>query len=229
MLKSLNKHLLITTVCLLITLVVFEVTNLDFLVQNQFYNFDTKQWIVDRNDYVLELIFYSGVKKILILFAISILILLIFFRQTLFVKEYKKGLLIVLLSGIFIPAVIGGLKNISNTPCPKNIEYFNGKYPNVKVFESYPETFKQECKIRCWPAGHASGGFALLSLFFLFKTHKNKVYALLLGIVLGWSMGIYKMSIGDHFLSHNIVTMLLAWIIILIISKTVFLDLKKLS
>ena len=64
MLKSLNKHLLITTVCLLITLVVFEVTNLDFLVQNQFYNFDTKQWIVDRNDYVLELIFYLSLINI---------------------------------------------------------------------------------------------------------------------------------------------------------------------
>lgn len=32
-------------------------------------------------------------------------------------------------------------------------------------------------------------------------------------------MGLYKMLIGDHFLSHTLVTMTLAWLIILILAK----------
>ena len=34
-------------------------------------------------------------------------------------------------------------------------------------------------------------------------------------------MGTYKMLLGDHFLSHTIITMLMAWLTILIIVKFV--------
>ncbi len=32
-------------------------------------------------------------------------------------------------------------------------------------------------------------------------------------------MGLYKMFVGDHFLSHTIITMVLSWLIILLIVK----------
>jgi len=34
-------------------------------------------------------------------------------------------------------------------------------------------------------------------------------------------MGIYKMLIGYHFLSHTIISMIIAWLIILIIKKLI--------
>ena len=97
-------------------------------------------------------------------------LLIIFFRKKTLIQEYKKGLIIVLLSAVFIPLIIGSLKAITNTPCPCNIVNFNGVYPDIKVFDSYPKDFIQESKIKCWPAGHASMGFSLMALFFLFKT-----------------------------------------------------------
>jgi len=216
-----NRHFIISITLLIATIFIFEVTSLDIVVQDLFFDFKTQQWLIDRNDRVLDFIFYSGIKKILILVAVSILIALIFFHKRTIVSTYKKGLLIVLLSAIFVPSVVGGLKAITNTPCPKNIEHYGGNYPDLKVFDNYPSNFKQKCKIRCWPAGHASGGFALLSLFFLFKQPKNRKNAIFLALVIGWSMGIYKMLIGDHFLSHTIITMLVAWSIILVIAKII--------
>jgi len=209
--------LFISILLLITTIIIFQITNLDIVVQDLFFDFKTQQWIIDRDDRVLDFIFYSGIKKLLILVAVAMLIALIFFRKKEIVNTYKKGLLIVLLSAIFIPSVVGGLKNVTNTPCPKNINHYGGSYPDLKVFDSYPSDFKQECSIRCWPAGHASGGFALMSLFFLFKQSSNRKKAILFALVIGWSMGIYKMLIGDHFLSHTIITMLLAWAIILTI------------
>jgi membrane-associated PAP2 superfamily phosphatase len=35
-------------------------------------------------------------------------------------------------------------------------------------------------------------------------------------------MGGYKMIIGDHFLSHTVITMIFAWLIILIIVRGVY-------
>ncbi len=75
-------------------------------------------------------------------------------------------------------------------------------------------------KFKCYPAGHASGGFALMSLFFLFKEQKNRFIALGIAVAIGWSMGVYKMLIGDHYMSHTVITMMLSWVSVLIIRKT---------
>lgn len=218
---------MITTIILAISMVLFEVSNIDIMIQDWFYNFNLNQWIVDRDNQILKFIFYDGIKKALIIFAVTVLMMLIFGKKNKLVQDYKTGLLIIVFSAIFVPTVIGGLKAITNTPCPKNINHFNGCYPYVKVFDPYPSTFHQKEKVECFPAGHASGGFALLSLFFLFKSKKNRLIALLFAIITGWSMGIYKMLIGDHFFSHTFITMILAWLIILIITKLVTYPLLK--
>ena len=220
MLKNLNKHILITAILLISVIAIFQFTDLDIFIQSFFYNFDTKNWLIDKDEPILKFFFYDGIKNLLILFAVNILIFLIFLRKKELIQEYKKGLIIVLLSAIFVPVIIGSLKAISNTPCPCNIVNFNGTYPETKVFDSYPKGFIQTSKAKCWPAGHASGGFALMALFFLFKTPKNQKRALVVALVIAWSMGLYKMLLGDHFLSHTIITMIMAWLIILITVKS---------
>ena len=216
-----KKQFIVTFVLFVLTILFFEYTNVDIRIENIFYNFSTHTWLIDRNEKILKFIFYDGIKKLLIIVAVLMLFSLIVFRRNKIVNEYKKGLIVVILSAIFVPVVIGGLKAVTNTPCPKNTVIYGGIYPEVKVLESYPKNFHQKGKIKCWPAGHASGGFALLSLFFLFKSPRNKKRAVILSMVVGWSMGLYKMMIGDHYLSHTLVTMFLAWIIILIIARIV--------
>ena len=63
--------------------------------------------------------------------------------------------------------------------------------------------------------------------FFYLKRKKNKYLALGIAMVIGWSMGIYKMLIGDHFLSHTIITMIIAWLIILLIKDLLDLIERK--
>lgn len=219
---TINKQIVLTLFILVLSIVFFALTTIDTLIQDTMFNDETHQWILDNQLQPYKFIFYDGIKKLLILFALSFLIALIFFRDKAIIKEYKKGMIIVILSAIIIPLVVGSLKKYTNMPCPKNEIHYGGIYPSTKVWESYPENFTQLDTIRCWPAGHASGGFALLSLFFLFKSKKNKTIALINALVIGWSMGIYKMLIGDHFLGHTLITMILAWFIVLLISKTVY-------
>ena len=216
---NLNKQIIITATILIAVIALFQFSHLDIFVQSFFYNFDSKSWLIDKDEPILKFFLYDGMKIFLILIAVAILFSLIFLRKKKIIQEYKKGLIIVLLSAIFIPLMIGSLKAISNTPCPCNIVNFNGIYPDIKVFDSYPKDFVQPSKAKCWPAGHASGGFALMALFFLFKTPINQKKALIGALIVGWSMGTYKMLLGDHFLSHTIITMLLAWLIILLIVK----------
>ena len=221
---SINKQIIFTFFVLFFCILFFGLTNIDYLIQDNLYDHITNTWILNRDLQPYKFIFYDGIKKVLILFALLFILALIFFKKHTIVKQYKKSILIVILSAIFIPIITGGLKKLTNMPCPKNEIHYNGKMLKTAVWESYTKPYNNMDKIACWPAGHASGGFALLSLFFLFKKKKNKLIALSTALFIGWSMGIYKMLIGDHFFSHTLITMILAWFIILIIKKIVYLN-----
>lgn len=223
-----TKQMALTTLALIATVFLFSWFDIDLWLQDHFYNTELKQWILDRNQKTARLIFYDGIKRVYILFALGLAVALVCFRKHARIRAYRQGLVIVLLSSLAVPLAVAGLKSITNTPCPRNIAHYNGDYPYVTLLKSYPATFKKTENMRCFPAAHASGGFALLSLFFLFKSRKNRTIALAAAMTLGWSTGIYKMLIGDHFLSHTMVTMMLAWLIILSIagiihSKKLFL------
>lgn len=70
-----------------------------------------------------------------------------------------------LLSIIFVPALIAGAKYVTNVYCPYQLNIYNGLYPFVRILESYPADFIQPKPGRCFPAGHATAGFAFMALF----------------------------------------------------------------
>jgi len=221
---TLNRQIIVAALVLLVTIIFFGLTDVDLYVQDLFYNFTTHKWVLDSHLEPYRFIFYDGIKKLLIVVAVLFLITLTFFYKKKLVQNYKQGIVIVILSAIFIPLIVGGLKKETNMPCPYTEQHYGGIYPRIAVWQSYSEEFKlqHQKKSKCWPAGHASGGFALLSLFFLFKKRKNKIIGLTIGLITGWSMGLYKMLVGDHFFSHTVITMILAWLIILLIAKFVY-------
>ncbi len=221
------KQLWVTAVVLVAAVLFFGLSGVDVWVQRHFYNPATHQWIVDTNNEVLKFIFYDGIKRLLIIVAVLFLLVLIIGWKREWMRLYRRGLVIVVLSSIFVPLVVGSLKDISNMPCPKSLDIFGGTYPHTCVWEPYNAKDCHLEKQKCWPAGHASGGFALLSLIFLFHRRKNKIAAACTAMTIGWSMGSYKMLIGDHFLSHTVITMILAWLVILLIAKGLDWVIKK--
>lgn len=214
-----TRNIVITAVVLMLAVLFFGLSGTDIWVQSHFYNPITHRWIVDDQNTILSFIFYDGIKRLLIMIAVILLVITIVIWKRPFFASYKRGMVIVLLSSILIPIVVGSLKALTNMPCPKHIETFGGTYPHTCVWEQYNQ---QEChleKQKCWPAGHASGGFALLSLIFLMHRRRNKMIAGSMAMMIGWSMGSYKMLIGDHFLSHTVITMIVAWLLILMIAR----------
>ena len=140
------------------------------------------------------MIFYDGVRALFIIFTLGLLIVLLFFRRYPLIDNNKNALLVVLLSCVLVPLFIGYLKSVTNIPCPTDLEHYGGSYPYVTMLSDYPSTFQQSGSIKCYPAGHASGGFALMSLFFLFSNGRKKKIALVSAILFGWTIGNYKME-----------------------------------
>jgi membrane-associated PAP2 superfamily phosphatase len=183
-------------------------------VQSLFFDAPSQEWLWNRDEPFGRLFLYKGIKGLLIAFGLVLIATLFITRKSAAVKPYRSGLRILILSLILVPASVSGLKAVSNVACPRDLFEFGGNIPYAGFFRAAPTSKVPIGQQRCFPAGHASGGFALLALPFLFGSARNRKVALCGAMAVGWTMGGYKMLIGDHFLSHTITTMLLAWLII---------------
>jgi membrane-associated PAP2 superfamily phosphatase len=214
-----KKTLWASLLALLIVLAIFELTNADLYIQDHLYLTAEKMWILKDPQNFYRKIFYTGIKIPIYFIGVGALIATLISWKKNILPEYRKGLLVVTLSLIILPlsvAVVG--KNISNVQCPYDLNVYSGKIPYVKLFDSYPiNPNALDGKFprgHCFPAGHASGGFALLSLICLFKRRRNKILAFFIAMSAGWIMGVYQMLRGAHFLSHQLTTFILAVILI---------------
>jgi len=205
-----------TVMTLIMTVIVFEFLPIDAEVQSWLFNSGSQTWMINRNDQVLDLVFYSGIKTLFVVSILFLLFSLIFLRRFNWVKNNTKALTIVVLSSFIVPLTVGVLKDATNMPCPNQLIAYGGDYEHIGLFEQLTEQ-QQRPATKCYPAGHASGGFSLLALLFLVTISRSKKIVLTLVMVVGWSTAGYKMAIGDHFLGHSVVTMVLAWLIILLI------------
>ncbi len=200
------------------TLALFHWTSADLWVQSFFFNATTGHWVWSKQEPISHFLLYDGPRLLLGLIGVAALVLFAAQKWVSWARHYRRGLLIVALSVALVPTTTALLKEATNVACPRKLEEFGGKLPHVDVFEIYPEGTRPESRQRCFPASHASAGYSLLSLVFLFRRKRSKVLAGITALAAGSAMAIYKMSIGDHFLSHTIVSLEIAILIIALIS-----------
>ncbi len=199
---------------LIVCLFWFELTPFDMFLQQLLFDSNAQQWVWSRTEPVTRLLVYDGPRACLVVLGAGLVIGLIVARFSPALSPYTRQIRIVLLSLALLPGSVGLLKNVTNVACPRNLVQFGGEIEYVGILGAYSPRENPVPKQRCFPAGHASGGFALLSISLLFKSRRNRRQALFATLALGWTMGIYKMLIGDHFISHTVTTMLLAWLIV---------------
>ncbi|MGZ3808049.1 MAG: phosphatase PAP2 family protein [Bacteriovorax sp.] len=199
----------------------FEFTDTDVRLQEHLYVPLARDWIINVKDlnHIYYFFFYTAIKIPIYLIGLGALIATIISWKKNKWREYRKGLIVATLTLIILPtsiALVG--KKAINVQCPSDLSRYNGTVPYVKLFEPYPKNPNSPNgkwpEGHCWPAGHASGGFALLSLVCLFKSRRNKILAFIFAMSMGWIMGVYQMLRGAHFLSHHLTTMFLAFILI---------------
>jgi membrane-associated PAP2 superfamily phosphatase len=214
-----RRHVVGTLLLLVVTLVVFESSNIDLRLQDYFYRGAPHDWLVNAKEPIGRLVCYSGIKVLLVGLGISLGVGYVGSFRIAGLRDYRNRFLLMILALAIVPSVVGALKSISNVYYPDQLERYGGNKPYVKVLSRYPPGYVQTQRGHGYPAGHASGGFALMMLYFVFRSRRARLLGFSAGLVVGWVMGVYQMAKGAHFLSHTVVTMLLAWLIILIIYR----------
>ena len=123
---SFQKQIILSIALLLGAICLFEFTSLDLALQDHFYIRDSHQWIVDKRDPVLRLIFYTGIKSLIIAFgALCFFCWLLSFKVRKLAK-YRSFCVLICLALIIVPATISILKNLSNVYTPDKIVRYGG-------------------------------------------------------------------------------------------------------
>jgi membrane-associated PAP2 superfamily phosphatase len=77
----------------------------------------------------------------------------------------------------------------------------------------------------CFPAGHASGGYAWLAFYFLgvYKQSAWRWVGLGFALSIGLIFGVSQQLRGAHFITHDLWTLGICWFFSLLIFKLIFL------
>jgi len=197
-------------------LVCFEITPVDLALQDVFFNFSTGEWWIDQHEPVGRALFYTGPKVVIILIFLGVIAVICAPSRWLNGHAMRRrDAIIAAVTLATIPVLAGNGKGWTNVFCPSQIRRYGGDVPYVRVFETYPANDRPARRGHCFPAGHCSGGFALIGLAWLRRSRRWQRNWFIATLVAGWTMGLYQMFKGAHFLSHTVATMLLAWIVVI--------------
>ena len=106
--------------------------------------------------------------------------------------------------------VVSGIKTWSNTSCPWDLQQFGGV---ANYISHWALGVKDGGNGGCFPAGHASAGFAFIGGFFAFRhSVPNSAWRWFAGAMLvGLILGIAQQVRGAHYMSHTFWTAWLCW------------------
>lgn len=122
----------------------------------------------------------------------------------------RRRALYLLFSLVTVVLVCTQLRACTGQTVPQALKPWNpAGLEHLLLFQPKPPGYPSDA----FPAGHASGGFALLSLAWAWTGAWAVRLGLALGLGVGGFMGLYQIARGEHFLSHTLATGLIAWLL----------------
>jgi membrane-associated PAP2 superfamily phosphatase len=196
-----------------LAIIVLQYSGADTWLASQIYELNQGwNW---RDSWLLENVLHKTGRKLVGLWLIGLLLAtLISFIFNLFSRAKRLALLYAFCASLLSILLISGIKQITMLPCPWDVEGFGGTQAYLYLHQIVSS---REAGPQCFPAGHASGGYALFSMYFCLKLWRNEqskplsLYWLLPALVVGGLFGIAQQLRGAHFISHDVTTALLCW------------------
>lgn len=111
--------------------------------------------------------------------------------------------------------VVSGLKSFSPTSCPWDLAAFGRTAQHLSHWAFTSDGGSG----RCFPAGHASAGFAFIGGYFAFRRRAPALACgwLMGSMLAGLLLGLSQQVRGAHFMSHTLWTGWLCWLTALLV------------
>ncbi|WP_078059816.1 phosphatase PAP2 family protein [Xanthomonas massiliensis] len=126
-------------------------------------------------------------------------------------RPWRRALGYAVAAVVLSTLAVSVLKHLTGMDCPWDLQRYGGTRPLLGLFQARPAGLPPPTE--CFPAGHASAGYAWMSLYFaaLLARPRWRWAGLAAGIGLGLLFGFSQQLRGAHFLSHDVATALVCW------------------
>lgn len=137
-------------------------------------------------------------------------------------RKYRRHAGYIALSMVIASVTVGLLKHWTNIDCPWDLRDFGGTRPYLGLFDPRPASLPRG---QCFPGAHSGSGFALFSLYFAAAGSNTlrRWLGLAAGATVGGLFAFAQEARGAHFLSHDLTSAAIAWMICASLYYWVFL------
>ncbi|HEY0893872.1 MAG TPA: phosphatase PAP2 family protein [Cellvibrio sp.] len=205
---SLRTHCFMPITGLCVASILIAIGNVDRHLADYFYSIQGNSWAW-KESWLAEDFFHKGGRSLSILLALLLLVLVIASRFSFWLSPHKKPLLYLFVATAGSSLLISLLKSSLAVSCPWEFDRYGGDLPYANVFDQLVLRNGEGC----FPAGHASAGYAWISAYFLGVHYQSRWrwLGLAIPLLVGMVLGVVQQIRGAHFLSHDLWSLAICW------------------
>lgn len=196
--------------CFVPLAMLFALTDLDLTIAHAlFFDASRSAWI-GAHHWWIEQFLHDGGRWAIRIVVFAALVMWVVSGVTGRWREMRRAVAYFVIATVLAIAVVGLLKVVTNVDCPWDLTPFGGRFPFVALFGDRPDALRAA---RCFPAAHASSGYALVALYFAARERSRTLAraGLAFGIFCGAAFGLAQQARGAHFMSHDLWSALIVW------------------
>lgn len=212
---SVRNSLILLSLFLLIN----HLTGLDRQVAGFYFWLEGSAWSLQKN-YLLQQLIHNTGRNISVLIAISLLLVILLSFIVRRLMPYRKTLTYVFTAVVLSSTLVGFLKHSLLVSCPWEFTEFGGKLSYLPLLDQLIQRNGEGC----FPAGHATAGYAWVAVYWALYHHAHRftAWGFYLPLVVGTIFGFAQELRGAHFLSHDVTSFFIAWISSSLLYRYVF-------
>ncbi len=194
-----------------------QYSGLDLWLAQLFYDQQQHLWPYQEH-WLMQTVIHRGGRDLVAVFILGTLLV---FGLSFVVKSWRHlraAAGYILLVSLTSLVIISEFKSHTHIYSPWDLTQFGGHYPHIRLFDHVAQNIPVG---QAFPAGHAGGGYILLSVYFVVReyTHRYRYVFLAVAAVIGMTFGIAQQIRGAHMLSHDLTTIAICWITCLVWAK----------
>ncbi|WP_242457928.1 phosphoethanolamine--lipid A transferase [Halomonas sp. YLGW01] len=180
---------------------------LDFRLADAFYHLQGDTWSL-HHAFLTEQVLHEGGRLLSQSMGVTAILALIASWLFPALRTWRRPLGYLVLAVATSTLGVSLLKQLISMDCPWDLSRYGGARAHVGLLATRPADYPDTA---CFPAGHASAGYAWIALYYFFNATRPRWRwaGLGLAIAMGLAFGIAQQLRGAHFLSHDLWTLML--------------------
>lgn len=206
--KFLVIHFIYPLTALIVLSVFIHIFDIDKILADYLYGLQGNIWVL-KDNWLTEQVLHKGGRAASLLIALVVIGLVAASYCLNDWKQHRKPLTYLILAVAGGSLLVSLFKSLLAVSCPWEFQRYGGNLDYVTVLEQLGLRNGEGC----FPAGHASAGYAWVALYFFWLNHSTTLRwsGLAFPLVAGIAFGFAQQLRGAHFISHDLWTLAVCW------------------